>query len=153
MSMKIPKERAEYIEQKLSVFNLARLQEFLSISKHLKKCKIGEEELKDYFAYILVKSEKQIQKNRDEIKKEVETWGRVAPKCPDCGDVLPRPERLCGKNIPTNQRGHSCHWYCDRGWDEDEPSDICGWERYTKENAVEITRDLLRGDLNGYNIP
>lgn len=147
----------ERIEKVTAGFGLGLIQDVVTLIDLLTQHDINIKDLRDYVELKKERGQEEREKERVETfnrqEREQKLWGVVAPKCPDCGDVLVRPKRLCGKKISTNIEGWSCLWYCIRGWNEDKPSGICGWERYTHENAKEITGNLMRGKLDGYNIP
>lgn len=153
----ISDKRVREIDKVTQGFGFGLVQDAVTLLDLASHHSITVEELRKYVYFKKDQSVRELEREESESlgrqKRENKLWESVAPKCPDCGDILVRPKKLCGKNIPTNQRGYSCHWFCIKGWDKDEPDDICGWEKYTKEKAVEVTRDLMEGKLDGYNIP
>ena len=134
------------IEKAVEVFSGTKLRESVTIYNHLRLHGLTMGDLAQYIE-LGAKTEREHRKKIEAEDKRREEkarkeWSEIAPACPECGAPLAPPNTLCGKGHPSNKKGWSCKWYCITGWDEDEPSGICGWEKYTHENAADEIKKL-----------
>lgn len=150
-------KRAKEVDKITQGFGFGLIQDTITVIDFISHHNITISELREYVYFRKDQSAREVEREEAEFlsrqARENKLWESVAPQCPECGDILVRPAKLCGKSVATNQEGYSCHWFCARGWEKDEPDNLCGWERYTHENAAEVTRGLMEGRLDGYNIP
>ena len=108
--------------KKLKLFRFGLLQDYVTLSKVLKKEGIFFRELVYYVEAKVKDEELRIKRN----KRKQEIWGKRAPKCPLCQETL----RLRAINIPKgpqNLFGWGSSWFCD--------SLDCAYERYSKKTS------------------
>ena len=131
------------LEQSVAAYDDKSLRSAVRICNSLEQNGFTIKDIESYFNEIREEDEKGRKAQEAELERQRKMWEDVAPLCPDCGEILPPPRKLCGKEKDSNKNGWSCQWYCGKGWKEDIPSGICGWEKYTYQNAQEEMNKLM----------